>query len=352
MEAVRGLYTFIYIMVPVTILLGCCIYITGLRSIWTRRLYNVCYKTLLRINPILGIVSLVYCCKLIYLLINKSYINDFESFEGHFYYVIALVKPFILGLSLQYFAFALPAKFLGESTKIAYEWSGRLSMWGKATRAMKERWQWISIVTELITPHVVALKGERLNTISPSANSGEDEFRFTSNLANRLEIPVRMQASDFAVMKHQSSNKTANHDFVYIPGVDAKDLGQYVSDPVHLIWDMKGYLWYTSNTLFNKNKKLSHVLHMYYGLLDDGGLLVIDNGKKNVFLQLINEILIIYIPWMFYYGEGSSYSKIEKLINHDTVLKQMFSVEEVGEGKYRIAILKKKAAAQSERLVG
>ncbi|MFC5402298.1 hypothetical protein [Cohnella soli] len=264
--------------------------------------------------------------------------------------LVDLLTPYAAGLmAIFIIALRLPAGLLKEGTKISYEKFGRLQWWGRATRSMKERWQWLPTVQGLFMPYLSEKAGRgEIRGVSPTANAGEDEYKIAHALADHFNVPVFMQASDFAEMDHRDTERKGLVDFKYIPGLDAGELPLVLDRPVHFIWDMKGYLWYNATTFnpFKKRKRTNEALEMYHSLLEDDGIILIDAAVRRTTLQVLNEIIISFVPWMFYYGEGSTFDRVASVIRRRS---DLFSVQLAGEGKYRIAIIQKHTIGVARR---
>lgn len=337
----------------ISVLLTIVIYTTGLKGKVTRQVYNFFFRIILvLVYPVLifGGSSLI-----VYLVFWINF-----KINGEFQEILIATAPYAENLAKVFFvltflnlSFDLSARLLKESTKLSYEKFGKLSFWGRANRSLKRRWEWLPTVIHNISPLVKELSNNNgIRLLSPSANSGLDELTISQNLSTTLNIFVTMQASDYAEMPSEKSVRTENYDFKYIPKLHVKDIKQHVTDPVQVIWDMKGCLWYSAVGFIKKNKeqRVKHTLQLYYELLDIGGIVIIDDAERKAIRQIINELLILYIPWIFYYGENSTYKLIGKQLEKDKEIEEMFHIDHVGTGRYRIVVLRKKPLLVEDRI--
>ncbi|GLX67498.1 hypothetical protein MU1_18430 [Paenibacillus glycanilyticus] len=226
-----------------------------------------------------------------------------------------------------------------------YEKYGPLSKWGDETRAYKRNIAWEGNVIEQLGTILKDIKGynHKLRILAPAANNGHEELSLAKTLSNLLHRKIRMRTSDIATMSHAGFYQDAQVTFTYEQR-DAYDLPKYLDERQDAIYDPKGILWFT----MGQEKKLLKALRLYYDLLEDDGVIIIDAGETRKLLHAYNVLRLNFFMSLTYYAEISTYERLRKCFSTGSQASLLFTIELVPNlsGPYGMAILRKIPAAQ------
>jgi len=223
-----------------------------------------------------------------------------------------------------------------------YKKGGYLYHWSDASYRYLDSKQWDSIVYENIKEsgliQLSVTQDKESIIVSVSANKAQHEKKILSLLDPHFN--VHLYCMDFSGIPDDFQNNISN--LTYIEGKrDALNLNQTLNEVglsnVDIIIDKKGCLWHNKSQLdlFFQNCYMS---------LNNNGCLIIDGGHTYQFLRVLNYMSFKCFGEIFYPCEESTYSKIKEQLHDSAYVKEHFEEPiEVGEGLYKVVIIKKRS---------
>ncbi|WGU92041.1 hypothetical protein QJQ58_15625 [Paenibacillus dendritiformis] len=242
---------------------------------------------------------------------------------------------------------------------LRYRKGGTLYNWSNVTYKYNGKKYSINIWTELMKSGYFPRVNE-LVVYSPTAARGryeKDTFKFL----NKRNIKSHFILSDSNPPEGREKNEIIGESSFYYVNEpkNAMDLRECVERGIepfnkrpHVIWDLKGCLWYAAEKNNNTSASILSIISEYYSLLADNGIVMIDAYKQN---QLITEIFYscqyhACKKLFFGYAETSTYSKIIKHVPElKKIIGHLFDIHEFGKGKYRTIIFVKKPGNHKEK---
>lgn len=222
-----------------------------------------------------------------------------------------------------------------------YDKGGFLGRWYDNT-LNKYGYNWVYGLGDVIMNN---FSKEDLKIISPSANKGVYEkklFWYLHKSGKRVDFI----ASDISTLEDAEKDEridTSMYD--YYSGKDAADIKDLVSesDPVDIIFDRKGALWYASSLKYLFTDKCYILLKNYYDVLSTGGMIIIDANRYSP-LKHFAEITTYEDSTKRHLFKHCLYKKRTRVFISKNFSKHEVSID--NENKY--LLLKKKESSENE----
>lgn len=294
---------------------------------------------------VISLTTLVLDVLVLIMLPIANSISDLFMYAAKYcLYIMLDLFVFMVPIAAVYFPLILCAKLNKNPLIIScdYERGGRLGKWSRATSKYMSKIGWLNRISQnLISSGLLPVR-DNLIIAAPTANAGNRENHLGEYIAAACNNKVTVFASDLARLKdHAPTSRSNSLDFIYTEGVDAKNLDRLLEDngqsEVDVIWDIKGYLWYS------KNKE--QTLKGYYDLLSPGGIIILEAHKNNLFLIFINDLFLQVFGKIISYVEDSTYFKITKIYQKSSALQELFDEILISDSDHTncdIAIYRKK----------
>lgn len=227
----------------------------------------------------------------------------------------------------------------------SYEPGGSVESWSDKSTNYLNSINWDENVFDNIKNsglvHLSRSKDIKSILISVSANKAQHERKFLSMLN---EYNVHFYCMDLA--KIPEDYKIDSENFTYIKEeINALQLNQTRAEfnipKADIIMDKKGCLWHSK-----KGKDAVEIDTFFencYMSLNSNGSVIIDGAEQSSFLTGISYLIYKITGKIVYPSEGSTYSKIKEHIQNSSYFEEHFDKPvEVGDGQYRVFIIKKK----------
>lgn len=182
--------------------------------------------------------------------------------------------------------------------------------------------------------------------VNGSANIGQYDYELAMEFERRRCSSEFYIFDKFLIKEHVDSFEGNHVQFTYTEEKDAaemlENLRSFNVEQVHVIWDIKGYLWH-------EKENSIQALNSLHNVLVPGGYLLIDAMDTKPFKSSLNKVFEHLFGYYRDFGEVSTYKKLQKYVLSDEELKKKFKtlfnvdVISLNSGKnVKIACLKKR----------
>jgi hypothetical protein len=207
---------------------------------------------------------------------------------------------------------------------------------------------WTKYLGELILDN---MNKKEINIISPASNQGIIEKQIFKYIAESGK-KINFICSDICkIEEYEKDEDIKNGKYRYIPLRNAYNIKNTLKDvsieKVDVILDLKGALWYTLSLRFFRFGKFYNLLDKYNEVLNDKGIIIIDNYKYSSLLSFLKEIAKVFNKKIFS-EEVPTYTLIKRksFFNKKIMrkIKNKFEIIECNKcsGKVSFVVLKKK----------
>lgn len=230
-----------------------------------------------------------------------------------------------------YLICTLRGQALEQDVRYKYAKGGSCYLWYDKTYRYNKKINWLEKVDQLLKDNHIFLD-KPLTLLSPSGCKGKYEKELAAKNKN-----IQCIVTDIHIPEN---HEIGENNYLYLAkSHNALEAAAYLKEihihEVDVIWDMKGALWYLSKN----QQECIELLTVYHQILSKDGVVIIDayhyNKVKEVFAPILESG-----NWIPFYGEKSTYQKLNEDTN--TELNRLFDVRLLGNGKEKIAILRKK----------
>jgi hypothetical protein len=326
----------VYLIVSFFLILIFTLYIN--RVSFIRSLFKIVQRLLfMLLYPILLITALSTVA-LIPVIVCLIFGHVF-SFSGFiidaFFILVLLVLAFIIAVGV---VFRLPMTAKEQQDTIQYEKYGVLSSWGALTRAYHKRIGWTPMVAKRIAPLLEQIQKPEIRMLAPAANCGEEERDLAQLLSAHIHKRFLVTLCDINEMRHIETQDDGRVSISYHT-MNAFDLPKFLTQTQDVIYDPKGILWFPRG----KEAELIERLRLFYDLLDDQGMVIVDAAIGSGWKVFINDLRMTYNLPLTFYAEVSTYSYINRFFTPGSVASSLFTLTLVDglDGPYGMAVLKK-----------
>ncbi len=189
--------------------------------------------------------------------------------------------------------------------------------------------EWIKdVYNKLIEQDILSITNKKVVFSSPTANQGVFEKELYKYLLEK-ETECTFIISDGADLQQHEQNETnGNSKYIYLSNKNANDIENTLkscgTDKCDILWDFKGYIWYL---IRNRNcGKIIEAFEQYKNVIDDEGMIVLDNFKKNK--VICKDILRIAFGIRVANTESSTIAMLERLISGNKLTKGQKELKE------------------------
>lgn len=231
---------------------------------------------------------------------------------------------------------------LEHEMKVRYSVGGPQYLWSDITRAYNFDINYIPAIWANLKDQEFMPQGKDLVIYSISAHKGEyeRELLYTIREDSKYEQIDMLLSDAFPPLTRVHDLRENGLTLTYWPQpLNAENLNLFLDDRrinvVQILWDFKGFLWYTKH----KKENVYNAFKILYDALDSKGLLIIDAYEQNSMTTAINGLLYRTTKTPYGYPESSTFEIIKNDIDQ---IRDLFDVQPVGEGKYRVVVFQKK----------
>lgn len=170
----------------------------------------------------------------------------------------------------------------------------QLEKWYDTTRRFLGNDWFVHIYRAMKNENLVPQKSS-LTFVSPAANKGVYE-KFLYDYLKQEGIPIKFAIADIDEIENHAVKNINDENLRFFPGKEALRIGDYLLEigetKTDVIFDIKGSLWYSFRSDIDQVK----LLETFYSVLNDDGIIIIDNSKKR-FLSFCIYYLFGYVSW-------------------------------------------------------
>lgn len=189
-------------------------------------------------------------------------------------------------------------------------------------------------------------KKSRLTFVSPAANKGVYE-KFLYDALKQRGMSVKFIIADIDKIENHAAKDIKDENLMVFIGKEALKIGEYLVEAgetkADVIFDIKGSLWYSLRS--DSDQKV--LFDKFYSVLNDKGLIIIDNSKKR-FLSFLIYYLFGRVSWYVETSTGFLLNtkkkkdrKFKEYIDSHFEQKELNFQNEFGDS-FGIIVLKKK----------
>lgn len=205
---------------------------------------------------------------------------------------------------------------------------------------------WFVHMYSAVEKENIIKKKSRLTFVSPAANKGVYE-KFLYDALKHRGMSVKFIIADIDKIENHAVKDIKDENLRVFLGKEALKIGEYLAEAgetkADIIFDIKGSLWYSLRS--DIDQKI--LFHKFYSVLDEDGLIIIDNSKKR-FLSFLIYYLFGRVSWYVETSTGFLLNKKKKkdrkfkeYIESHFEQKELNFQNEFGDS-FGIIILKKK----------
>lgn len=221
----------------------------------------------------------------------------------------------------------------------------QLDKWYDTTRRFLGN-DWFVHMYSAIEKENFVPKKSGLTFVSPAANKGIYE-KFLYDALKQKGISIKFVIADIDEIENHAAKDINDENLRFFLGKEALKIGEYLLEvgetKADVIFDIKGSLWYS----FRSDIDQKVLFEKFYSVLNDDGLIIIDNSKRR-FLPFCIYYLFGYVSWYVETSTGfllnknkKKNSKFKAYIDSHFEQKELSFQNEFGD-LFGIIVLKKK----------
>lgn len=293
-----------------------------------------------------SIFAIVLLVLIDFSLILYDYLGIFTVPSEFFKYNnLRLFAPYVLGFITFLYGFRGYLKWIKIDTLTFESWHYQkgnwLATWYKKTYRYNEKRNYSKNLFSIIRTNFEDHDKNKLVFVSPSANAGKYEENLYGYFVEEKNS-VTFIVSDLVSLDHHVPNQIDTHTdskLFYLPERNAENIKETLQecniDSCDVVYDHKGYLWYSSTT-----DELEKKFKIYHDVLNEKGVIVVDAYKSRVhtFNNLVFHLLRLCIGSL----EQSTYRKLRKKLRSSDFIGRNFNVKYKTVGKSKFVLFEKR----------